>query len=104
MFDTGAVDGGAVFGYGGGPALDEASLRGIADQLGVPYVARAAGEPLPQAETPAGPPAAGPQPGQRRVEFYWAFTMLASLLLLTEVYLSARDLRRARSTYREVLT
>ena len=104
VFDTGAVDGGAVFGYGGGPALDETSLRGIADQLGVPYVARAAGEPLPQAETPAAPPAAGLQPGQRRVEFYWAFTMLASLLLLTEVYLSARDLRRARATYREVLT
>lgn len=104
VFDTGAIDGGAVFGYGGGPALDETSLRGIAEQLDVPYVARVAGEPLPQAETPAGPPTAGPQPGQRRVEFYWTLTMLASLLLLTEVYLSARDLRRSRSTYREVLT
>lgn len=30
--------------------------------------------------------------------------MLASLLLLLEIYLSARDLRRSRSTYRDVLS
>lgn len=94
VFDTDAVDGGAVYGYG----PDGAALRGIAEQLGVPYVQRTAGEPLPQARTPTGQAAATPQPPSERVEFYWVFTMLASLLLLVEIYLTARDLRRTRST------
>ena len=53
-----SVDGGAVLGYGtaaGGPipgtdiersAVDDAALRAVADQLGVPYVARSDGAPL----------------------------------------------------------
>ncbi len=103
MFDTDAVDGGAVFGYGDGPGVDETALRGIAEQLGVPYVRRAAGAPLPQAETPTGQPLARPQSAPARVEFYWLVTMVAAGLLLAEIYLSARDLRRTRSTYREAL-
>lgn len=104
VFDAGAVAGGAVFGYGGGPALDEVSLRRIAEQLGLAYVQRAAGAPLPQAATAAGPPTATSPSAPRRVESFWVFTTLASLLLLVEVCFSARDLRRARSIYREVLT
>lgn len=99
VFDTDAVDGGAVFGYG--PRLDEARLRDIAGQLGVSYVHRGAAEPLPSTATAAdeGPPAAADTP--RRVEYYWVFTMLAALLLLAEIYLSVRELQRARSSYRE---
>ncbi len=103
MFDTEAVDGGAVFDYGEGPGLGETALRGIAEQLGVPYVRRAAGAPLPQAETPTGQPLSSPQAAPVRVEFYWLVTMVAAGLLLAEIYLSARDLRRTRSTYREAL-
>jgi hypothetical protein len=102
VFDTDAVDAGAVYGYGDGPGLDEAALRAIADQLGVPYVRRVAGRPLPQADTPTAQPTTAPQSTPERVEFYWVFTVFASLLLLAEIYLSTRDLRRARSTYREV--
>lgn len=94
VFDTDAVDGGAVYGYG----PDGAALRGIAEQLGVPYLQRTAGEPVPQDRTPTAQPAATPQSTSERVDFYWALTMLASLLLLVEIYLTARDLRRTRST------
>ena len=103
MFDTDAVDGGAVFGYGGGAGLDETALRGIAGQLGVPYVRRAAAEPLPQEETPTAQPLSSPQSATARVEYYWLLTMVAAVLLLAEIYLSARDLRRTRSAYREAL-
>lgn len=104
IFDVGAVDGGAVFGYGSGPTLNETVLRDVAGQLGVPYVQRTAAQPLPQADAPTGQPAVTAQSASARVEFYWVFTMLASVLLLLEIYLSARDLRRSRSTYRDVLS
>lgn len=94
VFDTDAVDGGAVYGYG----PDDAALRGIAEQLGVPYLQRTAGEPLRQAQAPTGQATAITQSTSERVEFYWVFTMLASMLLLVEIYLTARDLRRTRST------
>ncbi|MGB3356518.1 MAG: VWA domain-containing protein [Mycobacterium sp.] len=103
-FDTDVVDGGAVFGYGAGPELNEEALRGVAEQLGVPYVRRTAGQALPQADATTGQPAVTSQSAPVRVEFYWVFTMLASLLLLLEIYLSGRDLRRSRSTYRDVLS
>ncbi|AQT80500.1 hypothetical protein B1R94_16330 [Mycolicibacterium litorale] len=125
----GRVAGGAVLGYGttgGGPipgayvdgtvtyladattgapavsALDEAELRRIADQLGVPYVHREAGVPvaglLPV--VPAGPAAdsavltSTPQP--RRVELYWVFALLAAGLLIPEIFLLVREFRRDR--------
>ncbi|AFM15464.1 hypothetical protein Mycch_0646 [Mycolicibacterium chubuense NBB4] len=102
-FDTDAVDGGAVFGYDKGPG--DATLRSVANQLGVPFVAREPGEALPRAAQPAPGTADQPAAGtaNQRDEFYWYLAILASALLLAEIYLSARDLRRARSTRREVL-
>ncbi|QZY46991.1 vWA domain-containing protein [Mycolicibacterium austroafricanum] len=100
-FDTGPVDGGAVLGYGTG----EPALRAIADQLGLPYVQRGAGEALPRpdsAQTSAVP--GDPAATDGRVEYYWAFTLLAALLLLLEIFLTTRDLLRARTTRREVPT
>ena len=102
VFDTPPVDGGAVLGYGRGPGEDR--LREIAGQLGVPYVSRAAGADLPAAASGQDTPAQVTAPATRRVEYYWALTMAATLLLLAEIFLTTRDLRRARATRREVLT
>jgi hypothetical protein len=102
-FTTDGVDGGAVFGYGRGPG--EATLRGVADQLGVPYVLRDSGESLPRSDVSADSSAATTAAGTpRRHEYYWAFAGLAALLLLAEIYLSARDMRRTRSARREMLS
>jgi Ca-activated chloride channel family protein len=103
-FETPPVDGGAVLGYGSGRG--EATLRAIADQLGVPFVPRASGGPLPADTVSADTAEAAREPADvpTRVEFYWVFTMLAGLLLLVEIYLTARDLLRARATRREVLS
>ncbi|PRC49599.1 hypothetical protein C6A85_73890, partial [Mycobacterium sp. ITM-2017-0098] len=105
VFDTGDIDGGAVLGYStGGSGV--ATLRGIADQLGLPYVQRSAGEALPQMGAAADQPAAAaadPTGTPRRVELYWALTMLAAILLLGEIYLTTRDLLRARATRKAVL-
>lgn len=103
VFDTPAVDGGAVLGYGSGPGAN--TLRDIAGQLGLPFVERAPGEPLPPTGGTADRAAAPADPVEvpERSELYWALTMLASLLLLPEIYLTARDLRKARATRREVL-
>ncbi len=98
-----AVDGGAVLGYGAGaqaasPAGD--TLRGVAEQIGVPYLARAADTPL-DAEalgdgarqgTEARPSTA------ERTELYWVPAGLAALLLLAELYLVLRGLRRELGT------
>ncbi len=99
VFETEDVDGGAVLGYGAdGPGIT--TLRGIADQLGLPFVQRSAGETLPQiGETANRPVAASDSSGTpHRVELYWVLTMIASLLLLGEIYLTTRDLLRARAT------
>ncbi|WNG88385.1 VWA domain-containing protein [Mycobacterium sp. ITM-2016-00317] len=103
-FEAPPVDGGAVLGYGSGRG--EATLRAIADQLGVPFVSRATGGPLPvdTAAADAADAAREPADAPTRVEFYWLCTMLAGLLLLVEIYLTARDLLRARATRREVLS
>ncbi len=103
QFDVGRIDGGQVFGYGS-DAVGEERLRDVADQLGVGMSTRSPGQPLPTtAETTNSPPAAGIV-GERRDEFYWLLTLVASGLLLVEIGWSIRDLRRARSTSREVLT
>lgn len=102
VFDTDAVDGGAVYGYGDAPGLDEVELQSIAEQLGVPYTRRVADQPLPRSETPTAQPTTLSPSIPERVEFYWVFTIFASLLVLFEIYLSTRELRRARTTYREV--
>lgn len=102
VFDTPAIDGGAVLGYGPGPG--ENTLRTIADQLGLPYNKRNPGEALPRSEGSSDQPSsAAPVEGPERTELYWVLTLLASLLLLPEIYLIARDLRKARATRKEVL-
>ena len=104
VFDVDGIDGGAVLGYSADGAA-EVTLRGIADQLGVDDVARRAGEALPQAGAPADQPAAQADSSgtPQRVEWYWVLTLLASLLLLGEIYLTTRDLLRARATRKVVL-
>lgn len=101
---AGTVDGGAVFGYGErsaeAPAYDEARLRLIAEQLGVPYLHRQSGQVLPQ----TGPNSVAPQSSlsptaqevAHRNELYWVFTLISSLLLLCELFLTIREYRRTR--------
>ena len=102
-FDLDAVDGGDVFGYAADGSGDQ-QLRDIADQLGVPFVDRRPGEAVPTGtQAAASAPVVNPD-GERRDEFYWVLTLIASGLLLVEIALSVRDLRRARSTAREVRT
>lgn len=91
----GSVDGGAVLSYQS--SGDDATLRGIAEQIGIRYVSGAQDAALaealagmPQGANPDGPVApAGP-----RVEIYWALALGAALLVLVELYLVLRDLRR----------
>lgn len=92
-FAAEAVDGGAVFGYDAGDSA--ARLRAISDQLGVPYVNRAAGDPVRAAETGSAD-AATIAESPPRTEYYWVLTSLASALLLIEIGLTVRDLRRTR--------
>ncbi|MGE0220342.1 vWA domain-containing protein [Mycolicibacterium sp.] len=102
-FDVAAVDGGAVLGYGVGPALDETRLRAVAGQLGVPYQHRSPGEPLAPTVAAAPSDAATPAAGtSQRVEYYWLFTLFAALLLLGEIFGSARELHRSRAGARGV--
>ncbi|BBY66518.1 VWA domain-containing protein [Mycolicibacterium helvum] len=126
-----AVSGGAVFGYGtaaGGPvpgayvdgavtylsdtrsgvpvtsSLNEAGLRRVADELGVPYLHRNPGQPVTGA-LPAVGPAGGaeePTPAPDRVELYWLFALLAAILLLPDIYLAVREFRRDRTSRREM--
>ena len=120
------VDGGAVLGYGtseGGPmeqrsssggdegdietddgqvaisSINEAQLRAIADQLGVPYVSRNDGGDISPALQQARPSevvedALGTSPG--RVSLVWVLATLAALLMLLDVTVLARDLARLR--------
>lgn len=105
-----AVDGGAVLGYGtlaGGripgtdierSAVDETTLRAVADQLGVPYVARSDDAPL-TAELPessAEEPTTALASAGGETETYWLPALGAAVLILIELYLVLRDLRRSR--------
>ncbi|AKS31391.1 hypothetical protein [Mycolicibacterium goodii] len=90
-----AVDGGAVVGYG---AAGAQRLRAVAGQIGVPYVGRTA----PLAELPADDAgeaaASAPPAGASRVEIYWAPAGIAAVLVLIELYLVLRELRRNTET------
>jgi LPXTG-motif cell wall-anchored protein len=106
---AGAIDGGAVLGYGtaeGGPipgtdiersSVDDATLRAVAGQLGVPFVARSGSGPL-TAELPDGgtdeQAAAVASTGE--TETYWLPALGAAVLILIELYLVLRDFRRSR--------
>ncbi|MGV0597493.1 hypothetical protein [Mycolicibacterium porcinum] len=87
-----AVHGGAVLGYDDAGAQ---ALRGVADQIGVPFVPRTDATPLagalPGDATAGQAPAA--VPSATTVELYWVFAAVAALLILVELYLVLRDFR-----------
>lgn len=100
---SGIVDGGAVLGYGAPPTFDEARLERVAGQLGIPYFHRQPGEPLPQ--TTVKPTSTATQQttvtaAAGRTELYWVFTLPASVLLLFELFLTVREIRRTRTAHR----
>jgi hypothetical protein len=111
------VDGGAVLGYGtaaGGPipgtdvrsAVDEPALRGVADQIGVPFVPRDAAEPLTAAlpeKTEQAADAAVSSAPAGRTELYWAPAGGAAILILIELYLVLREFRRTRLANADVV-
>jgi hypothetical protein len=113
----GAVDGGAVLGYGsveGGPipgtdvarsAIGEQALRAVADQIGVPYVARDGTTPLAgvleDQGTVIGPPPVAAPAG--RTELYWAPAIGAAILVLIELYLVLLEFRRTRLANADVV-
>ncbi len=105
-----SVDGGAVLGYGtpaGGPIpdteiarspIDDSTLRTVAGQLGVPFIARADGalppEQLPDAMGASDATAVASTGGQ--TETYWLPALGAAVLILIELYFVLRDFRRSR--------
>jgi Ca-activated chloride channel homolog len=109
---AGAIDGGAVLGYGsaqGGPvpgtdvtrsALDEPALQGIAAELNLPYATRAPEQPLTDAIPANGAaaprPVATTGPAAARTELYWIPAALAAVLVLTELGVVLREFRRTR--------
>jgi hypothetical protein len=114
----GAVDGGAVLGYGsaeGGPipgtdvarsSIGEQALRGVADQIGVPYVPRDGTAPLAgvlqDQGTVIGPPPPVAAPAGR-TELYWAPAIGAAILVLIELYLVLLEFRRTRLANADVV-
>lgn len=101
----GSVDGGAVLGYGS-TAIGERALRGVADQIGVPYVSRDGATPLAGAlgdqGTVIGPPPPVPAPAGR-TELYWAPALGAAILVLIELYLVLLEFRRTRLASADVV-
>ncbi|MET0476069.1 MAG: VWA domain-containing protein [Mycobacterium sp.] len=102
----GAVDGGAVLGYDAGSAVGQQALRGIADQIGVPYVARADAESVVSA-TPTDPTVAtaattAPVAASGETELYWAPAALAAMLILAELCMVLHEFRRTRLVARAV--
>ncbi|TRW78230.1 VWA domain-containing protein [Mycolicibacterium sp. 018/SC-01/001] len=88
-------------------AIDENRLRSIAESLGVKYFHREAGQDL----TPVLPPVSSsfmadttlpPDEATSRVELYWVFAVLASVLLFVEVVLTVREYRRNRMSRSDV--
>jgi hypothetical protein len=134
--DAKQVSGGAVLGYGtseGAPipqgwlngskvyqldpnsnvpltsTIDEARLKGIATQLGVPYFHREAGSSIGSVVPPVelGASAAhddAPLSAQPIIwrELYWLFTAMAGALLLGEIVMTIREYRRNRMARRDV--
>ncbi len=96
----GAIDGGAVLGYGAAADGIEA-LRDVAAQLGVPLVPRVDAAPLDSALPDTG--AAGGTASARvladgRTETYWLPAGIAAVLILVELYRTLRGLRHTRRT------
>ncbi|TFV55067.1 hypothetical protein E4P42_24070 [Mycobacterium sp. PS03-16] len=98
------VDGGVVLGHPADGRLDEATLRRVADDLGVPYANREAGGALPPLKTPAGTDdATETAPAVAGTPLYWLLALLAAVLLLGEIWLSVRELRQSRVARRDVM-
>lgn len=80
--------------------IDEGRLRGIAADLGVPYVHRSAGDPVAPMMQQASPGqvqrAADGQSLAGRTELYWIFAVAAFLLGLREMFLLVRHWRQLR--------
>jgi Ca-activated chloride channel family protein len=84
--------------------IDEGALRGIAGQLGVPYVHRAPGDAVDAALVEAQPGAlkASEESGLfGRFELYWAFALVGFVLVLAEVVRSGAALAELRPRRRE---
>ncbi|TXI65847.1 vWA domain-containing protein [Mycolicibacterium mageritense] len=98
-----SVDGGAVLGYGTGSGAD--TLRAVADQIGVPYLPRAAGglpdDAFPHISAAETGPSARTRDG---IETYWIFALGAAALIVTELFRVLTDFRRTRFGSRSVLT
>lgn len=92
----GAVDGGAVLAYGN-PGAE--ALRGVAEQIGVPFVPRADATPLSVASPATGSPDEVSAVSRDRTgfELYWLFAGAAAVLILVELYLVLREFRRMQS-------
>ena len=89
-----SVDGGAVLGYGDANAE---ALRGIATQIGVPYIARDRASDIGGLDGAAPPgDAAPPTVSAPATETYWIAALLAAILILAEIFFVLRDLRRRR--------
>jgi Ca-activated chloride channel homolog len=108
---AGSVDGGAVLGYGttaGGhipgtdiqrSSVDDATLRTVAEQLGVSNVSRSDTAPLAGLLPDDGPsnnPATPAATTDGRAETYWLPALGAAVLILIELYLVLREFRRSR--------
>ncbi len=92
---AGAVDGGAVLGYG---AAAPGTLQQVAGQIGVPYAARVDAGTLNSVLPDGGTrPREDTVGAARLVETYWAPAGIASALLLAELFLILREFRRTRS-------
>ncbi|MDY6869675.1 MAG: hypothetical protein SV966_03655 [Actinomycetota bacterium] len=83
-----------MLGHSADGAIDEASLRRIAGDLGVAYFDRRAGGALAPLETrPDAAEATDPVPAAAGTELYWLLCLLAAGLLLGEIWLSVREVR-----------
>ncbi|WP_197376310.1 hypothetical protein [Mycolicibacterium baixiangningiae] len=102
---TDSVSGGAVLGHPADGVIDEATLRSIAEDLGVPYLDRRSGGELPPLEVRSDTAEATEAvPTGSRHELYWLLCLLAAALLLGEIWLSVRELRQSRVARRDVLS
>jgi Ca-activated chloride channel homolog len=82
--------------------IGEDTLKALAGELGVTYYHRDKGQSIsvvvPAVTAEPAPDAALLQASQtvERTELYWLFSLLAAALVAAEIYLTARDYRRAR--------
>ncbi|WP_142304860.1 VWA domain-containing protein [Mycobacterium avium] len=83
-------------------SIGEDTLQALAGELGVTYYHRDKGQSIsaviPSVTAQPSPDAAALLASQtvERTELYWLFSLLAAALVAAEIYLTARDYRRAR--------